>query len=77
VGEVDVTGGDLVEHRGEEKEIVPADEGDLHPGASTLQSFEVPGGVDAPEPSPEDEYADRPGHAGSMPAVTRRFITVC
>ena len=53
VRDVEVAGGHLVEHRGEEKEVVAADQGDLDVRIPAQQPFEVHGGVHAAESAAE------------------------
>src|SRR5262249_4159147 len=54
VRDVEVAGGDLVEHGCEEEEVLAIDEGDLEGGAAGERLLEAQGRVDAPEATPED-----------------------
>jgi hypothetical protein len=54
-----IAGGDLVQHRGEEKEVVARDQGDLEVGAPPQCALEAARGVDPAEPAAHDQHAFR------------------
>src|SRR5271157_1771611 len=59
-GEVQVTGRHLVQHRGEEKEILAVNERNLDIGLASERLFEFHGGIKAREAAAENQDAFRP-----------------
>jgi hypothetical protein len=59
VREVEIAGGDLVKHGSEQKEVLLTDQSNLHRLARAGKPLEMPGGIDASEPTSEYQDANR------------------
>lgn len=73
--DVEVARGHLVQHWGEQDEVLEADEGHVDRGSRSFEFLQLPGDVEAAEPAAEDHHASvGMCHGVWMPRRALRFV---